>query len=223
MRDGAPSACGGRRAGANPGTGRLTRPAALLTLAAAALLVPATLGAHDGPPFPILSDWTSGPYVVSIWTDPDATDDGSAGGQFWIAIGMAGADAHVPPDTRARVAIRPLDRPGRERSSPAEPVSGDVTNQFAALVMDHEGPYAVRVIVDGPLGTATAEASVEATYDLRPPAYMIAWYLAPFVLVGALWARLLLRRRGAGARALDATPAESPRSSRPGSSSPRVS
>src|SRR5688572_26800254 len=29
--------------------------------------------AHDGPPFPILSDHTTGPYLISIWTDPDTT------------------------------------------------------------------------------------------------------------------------------------------------------
>ena len=34
--------------------------------------------AHDGPPYPIVSERLAGPYEVSIWTDPDATDDGSA-------------------------------------------------------------------------------------------------------------------------------------------------
>ena len=26
---------------------------------------------HSGPPFPILSDKAAGPYLISIWTDPD--------------------------------------------------------------------------------------------------------------------------------------------------------
>jgi hypothetical protein len=154
-----------------------------------------SLLAHDGPPFPIVSDRIAGPYLVSVWTDPDATDDGTAGGQFWVTL--APADGREAPlaGTTARVTIRPLSRTGPERTTSAEPVRGDVTNQFAALVMDHEGPFAVRVVVKGSLGSATIDTQTDATYDLRPPAYMLAWYLMPFIVAGVLWTRLLLRRR----------------------------
>jgi hypothetical protein len=53
----------------------------------------------------------------------------------------------------------------------------------------------VRVTVDGPLGRADIESKVDATYDLRPARGLIALYLFPFVAVGALWAKVLLRRR----------------------------
>jgi hypothetical protein len=168
---------------------------------AALLLCSVALSAHDGPPFPILSDHVSGPYTISIWTDPDATEDGTAGGQFWVAIDADRNDAPLPAETRVRIAIRPLDRPATELNAAANPVRGDATNHFAALVMDHEGPFGVRVMVDGPLGPAAAEATVEATYELRPPAYMIVWYLVPFVAVAALWARLLLARMRSRRRA----------------------
>jgi hypothetical protein len=95
------------------------------------------------------------------------------------------------------VAIRAEGSGGPEIVATATPVRGDVTNQFAALVMDHEGRFAVRVSVDGPLGPATVNAAVDATYDLRPPRYMLIVYLLPFVAVGVLWGRLLLRRRTA--------------------------
>ena len=72
---------------------------------------------------------------------------------------------------------------------------GDVTNQFGAVVMDHEGPYAVHVEVDRPARSGVVDAMVDATYDLRPPPYMLVWYLVPFLLAGFLWTRLLLRRR----------------------------
>lgn len=151
--------------------------------------------AHDGPPFPILSDHTSGPYLISIWTDPDTTDDGSAGGQFWVRLHRADGAGAVPPETRATVTIRPAQRDGSERRASASPVRGDVSNQFAALVMDHEGRFAVRVMVEGPLGVATADAVTDATYDLRPPRPLLVVYAVPFVLVGLLWGRLLIRRR----------------------------
>jgi hypothetical protein len=155
-----------------------------------------TVAAHSGPPYPIVSDRVSGPYSISIWTDPDATDDGAAGGQFWVVVETARGD-EVPASTRATISIRPLDRAEPARHARAEPVRADVGNQFAALNLDHEGPFAVEVTVDGPLGRTTIEARADATYDLRPPPYMLAWYLLPFVLAGLLWAKLLMRRRRA--------------------------
>ena len=153
------------------------------------------VAAHDGPPFPIVSDQVAGPYLVSIWTDPDTTDDGSAGGQFWVRLHVAGSAARVPEPTRATVTIWPLDRTGAERTASGAPVRGDVTNQFAAVVMDHEGRFAVHVTIDGPLGRAAVDSTVDATYNLRPPPSLIVLYIAPFVLAGLLWGRLLARRR----------------------------
>jgi hypothetical protein len=150
---------------------------------------------HSGPPYPILSDKVAGPYLISIWTDPDTTDDGSPGGQFWIRIHVAGG-GELPPRTQATVSIGAADRMESAREAPASPVSGDITNQFAALEMDHEGAFGVLVKVEGPLGRAAVTSSVDATYDLRPSRLMLLIYLVPFVLVGLLWGRLLMRRRG---------------------------
>jgi hypothetical protein len=168
-------------------------PAAIVVLSAMALM-PRDSTAHDGPPFPIVSDRVAGAYRVSIWTDPDTTDDGSPGGQFWVRLEGERGTA-LPPETRATVSIRPIDRTGPEVRAAAAPVRGDVTNQFAALRMDHEGRFAVHVMVDGPLGRTAVGAEVEATYDLRPPPYLLVLYLAPFVAVGWLWLRLIVSRR----------------------------
>jgi hypothetical protein len=160
--------------------------------------IPAALAAHAGPPFPIVTDAVRGLYTISIWTDPDATDDGSAGGQFWIVIESSSRGLDVPPGTRATVSVHALNDAtrGTPVSAAAAPVRGDLTNQFAAVLMDHEGPFSVHVEIDGPLGRVSVDSQVEATYDLRPPPYMLAWYLAPFLLVGFLWTRMLMRRRG---------------------------
>ena len=166
-----------------------------LGLCLAPLLVAAPASAHDGPPFPIVSDRELGAYVVSVWTDPDTTDDGSPGGQFWVTLATRGGQA-LPDATRASVAIRPLDRQGPEHRAEAAPVRGDVGNQFAGVMMDHEGRFAVTVAIAGPLGPAMVMAEVDATYDLRPPPYLLVVYLVPFVLAGLLWGRMLLRRRG---------------------------
>ncbi|NQW05496.1 MAG: hypothetical protein HQ485_15945, partial [Acidobacteria bacterium] len=113
--------------------------------------------AHSGPPFPIVSNHLVGAYQLSVWTDPDTTDDGSAGGQFWVTIHAARAEATVAPETRATVSVSPLHGTQSEQTVIAAPVRRDVSSQFAALVLDHEGRFRVRVVVAGPLGTAEVE------------------------------------------------------------------
>ena len=156
--------------------------------------------AHDGPPFPIVSDRDAGAYVISVWTDPDTTDDGSPGGQFWVTLRARGEQA-LPDVTRATVAIRPLDREGPGHSATATPVRGDIGNQFAGVVMDHEGRFAVHVDVESASGRVSVDSEVQATYDLRPTRFMLVIYLLPFLLAGFLWTTLLVRRRRAQARA----------------------
>jgi hypothetical protein len=152
--------------------------------------------AHSGPPYPVVTRQAAGAYRVSLWTDPDATDDRTSAGQFWVVIEPERAGT-VPADTRARVAIRPRDRDQPFAEVAAAPVDGDVTRQFANLLMDHEGPFEVRVVLDGPWGSATIDTQVQATYDLRPPLPLIAVYMLPFLAVGFLWGTRLVRRRRA--------------------------
>jgi hypothetical protein len=174
----------------------MSRALLAATLVIGVLLVARPARAHSGPPYPIVSNQASEAYRLSLWTDPDATDDGTPGGQFWVVIEPA-RGAVVPPATRARVAIRPLDREQPFVEVPAAPVDGNVSRQYAALRMDHEGPFDVRVVVEGPWGVATVETRVDATYDLRPPLPLLAIYLLPFLAVGFLWAMRLVRRRHA--------------------------
>ena len=150
--------------------------------------------AHSGPPFPLISDRVAGPYQVSIWTDPDATDDGSAGGQFWVMIRLRDG-SHLPADTRALITVRPTDRPTSTQSVHTLAVDGDLSRQFAALLMDHEGPYLVEATITGSQGKAVLEASVDATYDLRPARWLLGLYLLPFLAVGFLWLKRLTSRR----------------------------
>ncbi len=151
--------------------------------------------AHSGPPFPIVEDRVVGPYIVAIWTDPDATDDQSAAGKFWITVRPATRAATTPDGTQVQVSIKPLDRAGPQRVGRAEPLNGDVQRQFVALLMDHEGRYAVHVNVAGPLGPADVDTETDATYDLRPRPILMLLFVAPFVLIGFVWGKLLITRR----------------------------
>jgi hypothetical protein len=161
----------------------------------AVMMAGAAVEAHSGPPFPIVSNRITAAYAISVWTDPDTTDDGSAAGKFWVTIDAARQGVALAPDTRVSVSIWPTDREGPVRKGVAEPLGHNASSRFVALVMDHEGPYAVQVMVEGPLGLAEVDAAVDATYDLRPRPIMLALALMPFLLVGFLWLKLLLRRR----------------------------
>jgi len=169
-------------------------PAVLSWLLLALAVAEPPARAHTGPPFPVVPSRVVGPYNVAVWSDPDSTDDGSAAGRFWVTLRPTNG-ASLPADTRVSVALNALDRADPPKVASAEPVAGEPSHRFAALVMDHEGRFHVRVAIAGPLGAAEVEADVDATYDLRPPPATIALYLLPFVLVGFLWIKLLLARR----------------------------
>ena len=177
------------------------RSIVLLTLTCAFIFVAGVSSAHDGPPYPIVSNQLLGRYRISVWTDPDTTDDGSAGGQFWVMIDPARAADVVPSDVQAVVTIRPLDRSGAALTARATFVNKDPSRQFATVVMDHEGRFAVHVDVESASGRVSVDSDVQATYDLRPSRFMLVLYLLPFLLAGFLWTTLLVRRHRAFARA----------------------
>jgi hypothetical protein len=148
---------------------------------------PGHLQAHSGPPFPIVTDQRAGAYRVTLWSDPDATDDQTAAGRFWVTL--------APAAPSVVLAIRPLDGKGGERSAPAAAVNGDDQRHYAALLMDHEGRYGVRVTIAGPSGSAAVDAYTDATYDLRPRPILTVVFVLPFLLVGFVWGKLLIKRR----------------------------
>ena len=138
-------------------------------------------------PFPIVTDQVAGAYKVTVWTDPDATDDQTVAGRFWVTV-TPGAPSVV-------VAIRPLDGRGADRSAPAVAVNGDNQRHYTALLMDHEGRYGVHVTIDGPSGNAAVDAYTDATYDLRPRPILTVVFVLPFLLAGFVWGKLLIKRR----------------------------
>ena len=64
-----------------------------------------------------------------------------------------------------------------------------------AFVIERDGQYVRKRTIRGPLGAAEIEAVVDAQYDARPRPALIAIFALPFVLIGFVWFKLLLRRR----------------------------
>ena len=183
-----------------PGTSRLAPWARRLPAAALAGLIagglPArTASAHEGPPFPILVDRRVGPYVASVWTDPDIGI-----GTFFVVL-EAPKGRRLPARTAVRIGVAPVSGrlPEALHEAAAQPVRHGA-RYYAEVPLDQGGMWRVRVLLDGPEGGGELAAEVEATPDgtIGPVASVL--YLLPFLAVGWIWLKAALRRRQAEAR-----------------------
>jgi hypothetical protein len=145
--------------------------------------------AHQGPPFPILDNQRTGPYVVSIWTDPDVGT-----GTFFVILEPP-EGKRLPARTRVRIGLQPVSKRLQEVIYEAEPQKEDTARYLTSAPLDKEERWRVRVLLDGSEGGGELKAEVEATPDgtLGPIGALI--YLVPFLGVGFLWLKAALRRR----------------------------
>ena len=148
------------------------------------LLLPATLYAHAGPPFPIVVDRPVGPWKVSVWTDPD------------IGTGVVFVIPEGPSQPRAvRVSAQPVDGglPEAVYETERQGRPEDV-RYFTKVKFAHGGKWRLRATLEG---GGFAEAEVEATPDGVLGPWELGLYLMPFLAVGFLWGKAVLRRRKA--------------------------
>jgi hypothetical protein len=153
------------------------------------LSLPAAVGAHDGPPFPLFVDQRVGPCLVSVWTDPDV----GTGTFFIIASPLPGGS--LPEDLKIQVAVQPANGRLAEVSYPAERDATRDHVQFKSLVQfDNQELWRVRFQVHSAQGDGETTATVEAT----PPGlgrWDLLIYLSPFLAVAILWLLAFMRKR----------------------------
>lgn len=153
------------------------------------LLWPVQVKAHEGPPYAAIVDQNIGSCLVSVWTDPDVGT-----GTFFVILDPLPGGV-LPDDLRVEVAVQPVSGRLAEASYDAvrERISGHV--QFKAEVpFDAQEFWRVRVTVQSSQGSGEVATEVEAT----PPGlgrWDLLLYLFPFVAVGLLWLRAVLRSR----------------------------
>lgn len=151
------------------------------------LLLPLQLHAHAGPPFPIIVDRPVGPWTVSVWTDPDI-------GTGVVFVILEGSSTSSIP-SRVRVSAQPVDGSLPEAFYEAERQGRpDDVRYFAEVKLNHGGMWRLRATLDGPQG-GSVMAEVEATPDGVLGPWELALYLLPFLAVGFLWIKAVLRRR----------------------------
>jgi hypothetical protein len=146
--------------------------------------------AHQGPPFPILVDRRVGPYLASVWTDPDVGT-----GTFFVVLEPQ-EGRNLPARTRARLGLQPVSRRLEEVIYEAEPQKVSYgARYFTSARLDKEERWRVRVLLDGSAGGGELTAEVEATPDGTIGPIALVLYLMPFLAVGFLWLKAVLRRR----------------------------
>lgn len=162
---------------------------ALLGFCLMALLPAGRATAHEGPPFPLLVDQQIGPRLVSVWGDPDI---GTA--TFFVVMEPVD-DGELPASTRVRIGVRPVSGRLDEVVYDAEPQRVRYGARYVAQPeLDRGEMWRVRVVVEGPEG-GELTVEVEATPDGTIGPIGLVVYLVPFLAVGLLWLKAVLRRR----------------------------
>jgi hypothetical protein len=158
----------------------------LTALLAAAL--PAA--AHEGPPFPVLVDERLGPYLVSVWTDPDI-------GTGEVYVILEGADGKpLPEPTHVEVGVQPVSGrlPEALYTARPQPVRRGARH-YTEVAFDSGGMWHLRVAVSGPAGGGEHTVQVEPTPDGTIGPIGLVVYLLPFLAVGFLWSKAALHGR----------------------------
>jgi hypothetical protein len=166
------------------GTGLILTLLVLLAWPSAAL-------AHVGAPYPVLLEEPVGPYLASALADPDVGT-----GTFYVLVTLTDGEP-VPPGTTVTIWVAPEDGHQAETAHAAEREDTRYGERFVAKVpFDAEGPWQVRLVIEGAAGAG------EVTFPVRVTPSGVGWLatlacLLPFVGLGALWLRGVLRQRSA--------------------------
>jgi len=149
---------------------------------------PAAL-AHVGAPYPVLLEEPVGPYVASALADPDVGT-----GTFYVLVTLSDGQP-VPPGTQVTAWVEPDDGHLVEAGYTAGRQETRYGERFVAEVpFDAQGPWRVRLVIDGPAGRG------ETGFPVRVTSSGLGWLatlacLVPFAILGALWLRGSVRQR----------------------------
>lgn len=148
--------------------------------------------AHEGPPFPIIVDYEVGPYLVSVWTDPDIGI-----GTFFVVFDPVSGSSELSDKIRSvEVGVEPVSGRLDEVLYPSErQKTRSGARYFTEVEFDQGEMWKVRVVIEGEGWSEELNSEVEATPDgtIGPIASLI--YAIPFLLVGFLWVRVILVKR----------------------------
>ena len=178
----------------------VTRALLIFGVAVAALAVRASGGgahshemmAHRGAPSAIFRDQRVGPYVASVWTDPEV-----GSGPLYVVVEPATGVTFTQPST-VRVGIAPVSGRVPEVVREAHPMRVRRGARFMTdVVFDRAEPWNLRVVIDGSAGGGQLTSQVETVPNVSTGPFVLVLSLLPFLAVGGLWWRAAVIRRRA--------------------------
>jgi hypothetical protein len=145
--------------------------------------------AHNGPPFPIITDQRVGPCIVSLWIHPDIGTS-----PIFVLVDPAPGGA-IPKDLKIEIGVQPVS----ERL-PEVLYAASIADQRGQLEyktdvqFDRQEFWKVRLILTSSAGGAEALARVEAT-PVGYGRWDLLLFAVPFLAVGFLWFKVTAKRR----------------------------
>jgi hypothetical protein len=153
------------------------------------LLLASSAWAHNGPPFPIISDYRMGPCIISLWTHPDVGI-----GTFFVLVGAAPGQ-QIPKDLKFDIGVLPVSGRLKERRYGTE--RGYQNGQLrydASIPFDKQEMWRINLY----LRSATETQKTTATVEVTPPglgAWDLLFFSWPFFGFGFIWFLAMKRRR----------------------------
>jgi hypothetical protein len=149
----------------------------------------ASAPAHNGPPFPIISDFRMGSCVISLWTHPDV----GTGTFFVIASPAPGMS--MPKDLKFEIGVLPVTKRLREQFYWTTPREENGQIHYNAWVpFDRQELWRVNLYLRSSTWNGETTANVEVTpVGLGP--WDLLLFSTPFLGVGFLWFMGMKRKR----------------------------
>jgi hypothetical protein len=152
--------------------------------------------AHRGAPSPIVVDQRVGPYVASVWTDPEVGT-----GPLYVVLEAADGLTFTPPSA-VRVGVAPVSKRLPEVVHDAHPEPVRRGARFMTdVVFDRAERWDLRVLIDGSAGGGQLTSQVEAMPNAAAGPFVLVLSLLPFLAVAGVWWRAAAARRRIGAEA----------------------
>ena len=155
------------------------------------LISSTSVKAHEGPPFAIIIDEEVGPYLVSVWTDPDIGI-----GTFFVVFDPKDEDPQGEDISSVEIGVEPVSGRLDEAVYSFEKQRARSGARYWTEVEFDKGEFwTIRVKIEGEGFSKELFSEVEATPDgtIGPIGLLI--YAIPFIAVGALWFRTIIAKR----------------------------
>jgi len=145
--------------------------------------------AHNGPPFPIVTDQPTGPCKVSIWAHPDIGTS-----NFFVLVDPLPGGT-IPGDLKMEMGIQPVNGRLPEVFYPMTRDSGRGQVQYNVQVeFDRQEFFKVRLRLHSSAGDGEALSQVEAT-PTGFGRWDLLFYMTPFLVIAILFYRGVRKKK----------------------------